>query len=461
MRDNGLKTSVSKTIEKFVFGFSRKFQEQFSNEFLKDQARFCGFQKRQRKVTPLAFINSLVYHCFTNAEISLNDHVIDLERKENIVITKQSLNQRFTGTSVDFVKSLAEKQFREQIIDEGLKEGVLKHWDNVYLHDSTQFALSGQMAKYFKGYGGAIKSESIIKIQHGYELKTGKLQVHQIGDAHSQDVTSGKQTLDCYKEGDLLLRDLGYFDLQSFGLLSQDNGAEYISRLKPKTTIFELNGERLDLKKLAGEMKKGNTSFIDKRVVIGAKEKVEVRIIISLASHEVVKERLRKTNKHNKSKGCQTSEEYKQYAALNIYITNVGQEKLTTQQVLELYRLRWQVELLFKTWKSYYKIHRIKDCNCFRTLCYLYATLLIIQVNWEISSFAHALANRHLEQPLSILKLMKACLQYKSDQREWPRQPLDQVASQLWEMFLNLLRNTVREKRKKRHNYQDILGSIC
>ena len=368
----------------------------------------CGFLKRQRKVTPLGFINSLVFHCFTNDEVSLNDHVIDLASKEDIVMTKQSLNQRFTGASVDFVKSLVEKQFREQVIDESLKEGVLKHWDNIYLHDSSQFALPAHMAEYFKGYGGAIKSDSVIKIQHGYELKSGKLQVHQIGDAHSQDVTSGKQTLDSYKKGDLLLRDLGYFDLKSFASLSQDNEAEFISRLKPKTTIFELNGEKLDLKKLVGEMKKGNTPFIDKRLIIGAKEKVEMRVIISLSPDEVVKERLRKTNKHNKSKGFQTSEDYKIYAALNIYITNVGQKKLTTQQVLGLYRLRWQVELLFKTWKSYYKIHRIRACNYYRTLCYLYATLLVIQVNWEISSFAHALANKYLGQPLSILKLMKA-----------------------------------------------------
>ena len=101
----------------------------------------------------------------------------------------------------------------------------------------------------------------------------------------------------------MLLRDLGYFDLQSFTKLSQDNGVEYISRLKPKTTIFELSGEKLDLKKLAGEMKECHTPFIDKRVAIGSKEKVEVRIIITLAPDEVIKERLKKTNKHNKSKG--------------------------------------------------------------------------------------------------------------------------------------------------------------
>ena len=88
------------------------------------------------------------------------------------------------------------------------------------------------MAEYFKGYGGAVKSESIIKIQHCYELKSGKLHIHQIGDAHFQDVTRGKQTFGCYKKDDL-----GYFDLQSFTLLFQDNRAEYISRLKPKTTI--------------------------------------------------------------------------------------------------------------------------------------------------------------------------------------------------------------------------------
>lgn len=375
-------------------------------------------------------------------------------------MARQSFNQRFTAEALDFVKSLVEQQCRNQITDESLNGKILNYWNNVYLHDSTQFALPEHMRDYFKGYGGAAKSESVVKIQHGYELRSGKLHIHQLGDAYSQDVTSGKQTLGSYKHGDLLLRDLGYFDLKSFKLLSQDDQADYVSRLKPKTSIYEPDGEKLDLARLAQQMRKGHIPFIDKQVIIGIKNKTQVRVIITLAPDEVVRKRIRKTNAHNKSKGCQTSDDFKQYAAFNIYITNVDPDKLSAGQIMKLYRLRWQIELLFKTWKSYYKIHCIKTCNYYRTLCYLYASLLMIQINWEISAFIQVTGYHRLKQSMSILKLMKACLQYKADQRKWPGQPQEQVIGELWEMFRILLKNTVREKRKKRYNYQDILDSI-
>ncbi|MBC7511350.1 MAG: transposase [Ferruginibacter sp.] len=38
---------------------------------------------------------------------------------------------------------------------------------------------------------------------------------------------------------------------------------------------------------------------------------------------------------------------------LKVFVNNVGAEKLTVQQAYELYKIRWQIELMFKTWKSF------------------------------------------------------------------------------------------------------------
>lgn len=401
-----------------------------------------------------------MFHAFTNEEISLNDHLIDMNHHDQIVLTKQSLNQRFNQEAVEYVKALVEKQWQDQIVNETLKDEVLSHWNNVYLQDSNQFALPEHMSEHFKGYGGSTQSESVVKIQHGYELKSGKLYFHQIGDARTQDVTSGKQILGHYQSGDLLLRDLGYFDLISFQLLDQQYGAGFVSRLKAKTSIFELNGEKLDLARLARNMKKKNLSYVDKKVIIGTKNPVEVRIILALAPQEVKQERIRKANKQNKSYGHQTSQEFKQYAAFNIYITNVEEDLLSADQIMKLYRVRWQIELVFKSWKSYYKIHCIKSCNYYRTLCYLYASLLLILINWEICSCWQSLGYLQLQRSLSILKLMKGTLQYKDKQRQWCKETTDYIERNLGKMFLNMLQNTRREKRKNRYNYDEIIDII-
>jgi len=178
--------------------------------------------------------------------------------------------------------------------------------------------------------------------------------------------------------------DLGYFDLESFKLFDQKYQVDFISRLKPKTSIFDLNGQKIDMARLSRTMNKNKIPYVDKRVIIGVKKPVEVRIIITLVPEQVKQERIRKTNKQNKSYGNQTSKAFRQYAAFNIFITNVGEDILTTNQVMKLYRMRWQIELMFKTWKSYYKIHCIKNCSRYRYLSYLYANLLLILINLEI-----------------------------------------------------------------------------
>lgn len=448
-------------LKEFTSKYSIKFQEQFEAGNLKKLAIFSGFLRRQRKVTPLAFINTLLFHVFTKKEVSLTDHLVDLNRHDQIILTRQSLHQRFTEEAVEFVKSLVNQQLQNQLSDKSLQDEILTHWENVYVHDSNQFALPAHMKEYFKGYGGATKSDSIVKTQHGVELKSGRVYIHQLGDACTQDVTSGKQTLDSYQQGDLLLRDLGYFDLDSFKFLDQQCGTDFVSRIKSKTSIFELTGEKLDLGRLKRDMVNHNIGCIDKQVIIGTKKPVQVRVIITLAPEEVKQERIRKANKQNKSYGHQTSKEFKQYAAFNIYITNVKKGLLSADQIMKLYRLRWQIELVFKSWKSYYKLHHIKACNCYRTLCYLYASLLLILINWEISSCWQSLGYLQLRQPLSLLKLMKALLQYKDEQRKWCQARPEQIANNLWEMFLNMVENTWREKRKNRHNYQDLIDVMC
>ena len=432
----------------------------FNEEFLDELAKSVGFLKRQRKITTLSFLNTLLFHAFSKQTLSLNDHLIDLNQHENIILTKQSLHQRFGSASVAFIKRLVELQCKNQIKDESLMNEILTDWDHVYVHDSCQFTLPDCVSTYFKGYGGNTKSNSICKIQHGYDLKSGNLHIHEYGDASNQDTTSGQKTLDSYGAKDLILRDLGYFDLKSFNLLNKPDNGDFVSRLKPKTVIFEISGERIDLGDLYKKMKKNNIACIDKQVIIGTKKPTEVRMIITLAPGEVKKERIRKTEKQNKSYGYQTSKEFKQYAAFNIFITNVDKQKLSAEHITRLYRLRWQIEIMFKTWKSYYQIHKFNSYNCYRVLTYLYANLLLVLINWELSAFFANLGYLQKQHPLSIMKLMKGCLQYKQVLREWCRKEASVIIFELEKMFVNMLQNTVLEKRKKRYNYEDIVNSF-
>ncbi|MBD0382856.1 transposase [Paenibacillus sp. WST5] len=51
------------------------------------------------------------------------------------------------------------------------------------------------------------------------------------------------------------------------------------------------------------------------------------------------------------------SEISKRLTGINVYITNIAWEIVSKERVHDLYSLRWQVEIVFKTWKSFFQIH--------------------------------------------------------------------------------------------------------
>jgi len=46
-----------------------------------------------------------------------------------------------------------------------------------------------------------------------------------------------------------------------------------------------------------------------------------------------------------------------------VLLTNVPRRMLSARQVALVYRLRWQIELLFKEWKSYANLHEFASAN--------------------------------------------------------------------------------------------------
>ncbi|MCR8983452.1 transposase, partial [Brevibacillus laterosporus] len=70
----------------------------------------------------------------------------------------------------------------------------------------------------------------------------------------------------------------------------------------------------------------------------------------------------------------------KRLSAINIYITNAPSTEVPTENVHPLYSLRWQVEILFKTWKSFFGIDHCKEIKQERLECHLYGQLISILI---------------------------------------------------------------------------------
>ena len=92
---------------------------------------------------------------------------------------------------------------------------------------------------------------------------------------------------------------------------------------------------------------------------IGQNQKLPARIIIHRLTDNQTQTRLKNQAIREKKKGIK--EKSKHLMGMNVYITNTSPEEVPTDYVHSLYSLRWQIEILFKTWKSFFEIDEAKQ----------------------------------------------------------------------------------------------------
>ena len=140
------------------------------------------------------------------------------------------------------------------------------------------------------------------------------------------------------------MQDLGYFVLDSFKKI-QSEGSYFISRFLKKTLVFTEDGDELDL---LDELKKAGSRF-EMDVLIGKKSRFLVRMVAERVPKEIAEKRVRDEIAYGKRKGyipCQRSVELMRWS---IFITNVPPKILTLEQILLVYKLRWQIEIFLSS----------------------------------------------------------------------------------------------------------------
>ena len=148
-----------------------------------------------------------------------------------------------------------------------------------------------------------------------------------------------------------------------------------------------------------------NDDVIDLPVSLG-QERVSCRLLAYHLPEQVVEERRRKALEEARKKGRTLTQKYLHWLTFGLYITNVTQEIWSAKVGRIVYSLRWQVELMFKNWKSLLNIHILKGTRPERIKCILYGRLITITMMTLIVSYASWYAEDHLQRELSIPKLI-------------------------------------------------------
>jgi hypothetical protein len=114
-----------------------------------------------------------------------------------------------------------------------------------------------------------------------------------------------------------------------------------------------MDAERLQPLDLASWLTPVSSNCIEKPLFLGAKEQVPCRLVASRVPASIMNERRRSAKKKAKKKGDTPSKAHLALLAWNLFSTNVPHTIWKAAAVLKVYPLRWQIALIFKSWKSY------------------------------------------------------------------------------------------------------------
>lgn len=359
-------------------------REVFSEKELQKKAATSGFYKRKSDFTPTMFFDILLYCASGSQTSSLSQASFKVKTEHGFTITKQSIDGRFTKEAVAFVKEIL-KELLERQLSKVFSVDFLSQFNHVRIKDSTRFNVPDKLREHFKGSGGSQgTSHACVCIQYEYDARSGKVLDLNVTDGTRNDSTDASETKTRITKGDLVLRDLGYFNLSVLSGFA-DQKAFFISRLNASALIFEPEtGDKIGFKEMYDQMYKLKQTRCEKQVLVGKRKQEKLRLIIEVVPDQVYEERIRKVNKINRESGWTTSEDYKARCRFNLFITNVSSDELSIDETMLLYRLRWQIELMFKNWKSVCKIDKIQPMKYERFACLLFSKLILIMLNIQI-----------------------------------------------------------------------------
>lgn len=224
-----------------------------------------------------------------------------------------------------------------------------------------------------------------MKIQLQWDLQSGAWPRVSIEAGRDCDYKTPLQRIPLPR-GSLAITDLGFFDTAVLQKRSQE-GVFWLSRLQFGTTVFTPEGSALNLLEC---LSRQSQRVVDQWIEIGTVLRVAGRLLAWRVPQKVANRRRQKLIAETQRKrGRMPTRERLAWCDWTILVTNVPADMLTPTEALVLYRARWQIELLFKRWKSLGLVAELTGRTAVEQMVRLWSRLIAALLeHWLILSTA-------------------------------------------------------------------------
>jgi hypothetical protein len=271
---------------------------------------------------------------------------------------------------------------------------LLRRFNGVYLVDGTTLPLPAALAEAFPGYCGGThpgdpSAAAAAKVLLRWRLDTGYPTELLCAAATTPDLHL-LQRLSELPPGALHVGDLSFFDAT---LLRELTGKNVFWLTRLPTTIC-VGAEHAD-EELADWLSRLDGDRWEGELAVGKVTPLRARVLAQRCPPEVAARRRQKLYGRSRRRCRPVSQRQLTLCDWWVLATNVPADRLRANEATELYRARWQVELVFKRWKSLGHFAVPRGVEPRRALATLYGLLLgLLVVDWLALCRGGALSGR-------------------------------------------------------------------
>jgi hypothetical protein len=322
-----------------------KFQWVFSEPLLNACGKDGKFCRRQRVITPFRLGLALTATCASQRVETIADFHCGFNALFGTTVTyKAFYNQVAKPHFAAFARTMAERLISDMTLkvlrfEKGHAFGEFRH---IVMQDGSTFAIHDGLREVFPGRFKAVKPAAV-------ELHTT---MDLLCDAPttvvlSPDTASEQAFLPepASLRASLLLADRGYLDLHYMRRV-QEEGGFFLIRAKAGMNPHVVEAFREDGKRLSSLRNKPLKAIHAK---LPKRQRVELGVQGQIDGHPLCLRLILSWNPRTKS--------------FCYFLTNLPPKRYPLEVICRAYKWRWQVELLFKEWKSYANLHAFDTAN--------------------------------------------------------------------------------------------------
>ena len=436
----------------FKTPFIQRFTQFLPPEVCERLARSTGWLQRRGKIHPTEFIAGPTCAQASAVHPSLSAQGQSYQQP----VTPQAVDQRYNPQAVKFFAAAFEHTLHTSLeAQAGLPDRDLlqAQFAAVRLFDSTHFAVSESLAARFPACGGGGGAAGIkVLLQHEYLRSQFQPLVLLPGKSSDQGLASlaGAHV----GPGELGLFDKGFFHGAVLREI-HERGGYFLIPWPRSVTVWEVPPEgpaaRVELAQRLRHQEGNGLELTGMRLGQGEGALDEVRVLAYRLREETANRRRAALREKCRTYGREPKAEALELAGWEILLTNVPAEKLPRAVAGHLYRVRWQIELVFKQLKSVLRLDEVPSGKEDRMQCEVWARLIAGVMLFTCHRYANAALGAGSRRQISFAKLARRFAQeglalaraIMAGGRE-----LHQLLSRLWGQILKSARTGTQKSRK-------------